>query len=113
MWIDRPRFIQGAIAGEFTIIHAARGTVHGNYYGSRRPESVFAHASPVYVTVSGEPIRSWEDADYYTRYLDQCIQWLKTDGRFASESDRTSTISAFQDARTVYMGRAADARQGR
>ena len=96
----------------FTKVHSPEGTLHGNYYGTRRPETVFAHTSPVYVIRDGEPIRNWDDADYYARYLDRCIQWLGTDGRFASESDRSSTIAAFQDARTVYLGRAADARRG-
>jgi hypothetical protein len=94
---------------QFTTVHSPQGTLHGNYYGTRRPETVFAHTSPVYVIRDGEPIRSWDDADYYARYLERCIQWLKTDGRFASESDRSSTIAAFQDARTVYLKRAADA----
>jgi hypothetical protein len=96
----------------FTKVHSPEGTLHGNYYGTRRPETVFAHTSPVYVIRDGEPIRNWDDADYYARYLDRCIQWLGTDGRFASESDRSSTIAAFQDARTVYLRRAADARRG-
>ena len=95
---------------KFTTIHSPHGTLHGNYYGTRRPETVFAHTSPVYLLRNGEPMRSWEDADYYARYLERCVQWLKKDGRFASESDRVSTIAAFQEARTVYMRRAADAR---
>jgi hypothetical protein len=95
---------------QFTTVHSPQGTLHGNYYGTRRPETVFAHTSPVYVIRDGEPIRSWDDADYYARYLERCIQWLKTDGRFASESDRSSTIAAFQEARTIYLRRAADAR---
>jgi hypothetical protein len=94
---------------DFTEVHAPRGTLHGNYYGTRRPETVFAHSSPIYLIRNGEAIRSWEDADYYARYLDRCIRWLETDGRFASESDRQSTIAAFQEARTVYLKRAADA----
>jgi hypothetical protein len=95
---------------KFTTVHAQSGTLHGNYYGTRRPETVFAHTSPIYIIRNGEPIRSWDDADYYARYMERCIQWLKTDGRFASESDRQSTIAAFQEARTVYLKRAADAR---
>jgi hypothetical protein len=94
---------------QFTTVHSPQGTLHGNYYGTRRPETVFAHTSPVYVIRDGQPIRNWDDADYYARYLDRCIQWLKTDGRFASENDRQSTIAAFQEARAVYLKRAADA----
>ena len=93
----------------FTKVHSPEGTLHGNYYGTRRPETVFAHTSPVYVIRDGEPIRSWDDADYYARYLDRCIQWLRTDGRFASESDRQSTIASFQEARAVYLKRGAEA----
>ncbi len=94
---------------KFSTVHIESGTLHGNYYGTRRPETVFAHTSPVYVIRDGQPIRSWEDADYYVRYLDRAIQWLKSDGKFANPSDRESSIEAFEKGRALYLKRAAEA----
>jgi hypothetical protein len=94
---------------KFSTVHIEAGTVHGNYFGTRRPETVFAHSSPVYVLLDGQPIRSWDDARYYVRYLDLAIQWLKTEARFASESDKRSSIEAFERGRAVYEERARDA----
>ena len=94
---------------KFSTVHIESGSLHGNYFGTRRPETVFAHTSPVYVIKDEKPIRSWEDANYYVRYLDRCIQWLKSDGRFARPGDRGSSIEAFESARAIYLKRAAEA----
>ncbi|MEW5975855.1 MAG: CehA/McbA family metallohydrolase [Acidobacteriota bacterium] len=95
----------------FTTVHIERGSLHGNYFGTRRPETVFAHTSPVYVIRDQQPIRSWEDAEYYVRYLDRSIEWLKREGRFASETDRRASIEAFQVGRAIYEKRAQEARE--
>ena len=55
---------------DFQQVHVDAGLVLSDYYGTRRPETVFAHSSPVYVIRDGAPIRSWDDAEYYVRYLD-------------------------------------------
>jgi hypothetical protein len=47
---------------DFKKVHVNQGTLLGNYYGTRRPEAVFAHTSPVYAILDGQAIRSWEDA---------------------------------------------------
>jgi hypothetical protein len=89
----------------FTGVHEARGTRHGDYFGTRRPETVFAHTSPVYVIHEGRPIRSAADAGYYIRYLDAASAWLEKEGRFARPSDRKATLEAFEAARAVYRAR--------
>ncbi len=94
---------------KFSTVHIESGTLHGNYYGTRRPETVFAHTSPVYVIRDDQPIRSWEDADYYVRYLERAIQWLRTEGNFANPSDRRSSIEAFEKGRALYLKRAVEA----
>ena len=58
--------------------------------------------SPVYATVNGQPIRSWDDAQDYVGYMQHAIDWLKTEARFASGEDRKSSIAAFEQARAVY-----------
>jgi hypothetical protein len=96
---------------DFAEVHNARGTLVSSYYGMRRPEGVFAHSSPVYVIRDGKPIRSWADADYYIRYLDNAIAWLKKDARFAKPGDLEASLEAFRRGRAVYVARAAEARR--
>lgn len=95
---------------EFAKIHVENGTMHGDLYGTRRPETVFAHTSPVYVIRDSEPIRSEEDAEYYVRYLDRSIRWLETQAKFASRQDRISSVEAFKAGRAIYEKRAREAR---
>jgi hypothetical protein len=94
-------------------IHQARGTLHGDYYGTRRPETVFAHTTPVYVIRDGQPIRSQEDAEYYVRYLESAIAWLDKEGKFARPSDKTATLEAFRTGQRLYRRRAEEAAQRR
>jgi hypothetical protein len=96
---------------DFSKVHTDEGTLLGNYYGTRRPETVFAHTSPVYVVRDNEPIRNWDDAQYYICFMDSAIQWLKTEARFASESDKRDSINAFLTGRAIYERRAEEARR--
>src|SRR5262249_6660789 len=95
----------------FSEIHRGEGTLFSSLYGTRRPENVFAHTSPVYAIVNEMPIRSWDDAQYYVGYMQHAIDWLKTEARFASAEDRKASIAAFEQARAVYEQRAREARQ--
>lgn len=99
-----------ALGIKFSTVHIDKGTLLSDYFGTRRPETVFAHTSPVYVIRDGQPIRSWEDADYYIRYVDRSLQWLTTEAKFASSSDKQASIEAFQGARAIYQKRAEEAR---
>jgi len=94
----------------FSQIHRGEGTLLSSLYGTRRPENVFAHTSPVYAIVDGKPIRSWDDAQYYIGYMQHAIDWLKTEARFASTEDRKSSIDAFEQAKGVYERRAREGR---
>ena len=96
---------------DFSKVHSETGTLLGNYYGTRRPETVFAHTSAVYVMRDGEPIRNWDDAQYYIRFMDSAIQWIKTEARFASENDKQDSINAFLAGRAIYQKRAEEARR--
>jgi hypothetical protein len=90
-------------------VHVPKGTRLSDYYGTRRPETVFAHSSPVYLIRDEAPIRSQDDAEYYVRYLDKAIGWLKTEAKFARPSDKQESIQAFEQGRAVYTARAQDA----
>jgi hypothetical protein len=94
----------------FSTIHIAEGTLLSNYYGTRRPETVFAHSSPVYVTVDGKPVRNWDDAGYYVRYMDNAIDWLQREGRFSRPSDKRATLDAFREGRAKWLRRQEEAR---
>ncbi|HUQ93945.1 MAG TPA: CehA/McbA family metallohydrolase [Bryobacteraceae bacterium] len=98
---------------DFTKIHNEDGTLHGSLYGTRRPETVFAHTSPIYVMRDGAPIRSWDDAQYYVRYLDRAIEWLRKDAKFAKRDDLEASVTAFRAGRAIYEKRAAEARAQR
>lgn len=93
----------------FQKIHQAGGTLLGDYFGTRRPETVFAHTSPCYVVVDGRPIRNWDDAGYYIRYMDQSIQWLERQGKFARPSDKQATLDAFRQGRAKWVTRQQEA----
>ena len=94
----------------FSTVHVDKGTLLSDYFGTRRPETVFAHSSPVYALRDGEPIRSWDDAQYYIHYIDNCIQWLKRDARFSKLGDKEASIEAFLKGRVIYERHAQEAR---
>ena len=94
----------------FSQVHRSEGTLFSSLYGTRRPENVFAHTSPVYAIVDGKPIRNWDDAQYYVGYMQHAIEWLKTEARFASAGDRKSSIAAFEQAKAIYEQRAREGR---
>jgi len=96
---------------DFSTVHIASGTRLSDYYGTRRPETVFAHSSPVYVIQDEKPIRSWQDAEYYMRYIDTAIAWLEKDAKFARPADKQASIEAFQKGHAVYAARASEDRK--
>jgi hypothetical protein len=97
----------------FQTVHVSEGTRLSDYYGTRRPETVFAHSSPVYVIRDGEPIRSQADAEYYVRYINNAIRWLETEAKFARPADKQASIQAFEQGREVYTARAREAFRSR
>src|SRR5579872_4478629 len=108
---DLDRYRKSGVA--FPEVHVSNGTRLSDYYGTRRPETVFAHSSPVYVIRDDEPIRSQDDAEYYVRYLDKAIGWLKTEAKFARPSDKQESIQAFERGRAIFMARATEAYRSR
>jgi hypothetical protein len=96
-------------AVDFARVHSAEGTLLSSLYGTRRPENVFAHTSPVYAIVDDKPIRSFDDAQFYARYLEQAIEWLKREAQFASAEDKKSSIEAFAHGKALWERRAGEA----
>lgn len=73
------------------------------YYGTMRPETAFAHTSPIYITVDGQPIHSKEDAEYFIKYLENAISWLKQSGRFPSEQAKQEVLAAYKKGIDEYV----------
>lgn len=78
-------------------------TLFNRYFGTLRPEVIFAHSSPVYLEVNGEPIRSPEDADYFVRYLEQGRKWLDESGSFPSDTAKAEVLAAFEAGKRAFM----------
>jgi hypothetical protein len=72
-------------------------------------DAVFAHTSPVYVTVDGAPRRSAEDAAYFVEWIDRLIAMTQMKGRFESDADRDAVIAEFRAGQAYYAAQTATA----
>jgi hypothetical protein len=63
---------------------------------------VFAHTSPVYVTVDAAPRRSPDDADYFVEWIDRFVAQVETRGVFESPSDRDALLAEFRAGQAYY-----------
>ena len=72
------------------------------YFGTLRPETTFAHTSPVYLTIDGQPIRSKVDADYFVHYLENAMRWLDESGSFPSDGARAEVLTTFEKGRRAF-----------
>jgi hypothetical protein len=70
---------------------------------TKDPE-VFAHTSPVYCMVNGQPIRSREDALFFVDWTDKMLDVVQRRGRFATDSRRQEVLDLFQRARDEFTG---------
>lgn len=77
-------------------------TIFNQYFGTLRPETIFAHTSPVYLMVDALPVKSPEDANYFVRYLDNSIRWLEESGNFPSETAKGEVLDTFMEGREVF-----------
>lgn len=82
--------------------HGSGPTFLNRYYGTLRPETTFAHTSPMYVTVDKSPIRSKEDAEYFVTYLENGISWLNKSGRFPSEKAKQEVLATFRKGQELF-----------
>jgi hypothetical protein len=78
-------------------------TLLNKFYGTMRPETAFAHTSPTYVIVENQPIHSKADAEYFIKYLENVIIWLKQTGRFPSVQAKEEVLAAFKKGIDEFM----------
>lgn len=71
--------------------------------------TVYAHTSPVYVTVAGRPVVVARDARYLASQVDALIARTERDGHFADAASRNQVLARFREARARYLQLAADA----
>ena len=77
-------------------------TLLNGYYGTMRPETPFAHTNPIYVTVNNQPIHSRQDAEYFIKYLENAVSWLKQSGHFPSEKAKQEVLAAYKKGIEAY-----------
>lgn len=67
--------------------------------------ATFAHTSPIYVTMANQPIRSPEDARFFTDWIDRLIQRVHQRGQFSTPARKQEVVELFTRAREIYQTR--------
>jgi Tol biopolymer transport system component len=66
----------------------------------------YASTSPVYITVSGQPSRSPEDATYFVNWLDRVIRDATARDDYNKAAEKQSVLQYLEAARAVFLGQA-------
>ncbi len=74
---------------------------------------VYAHTSPVYVTVGGRRVASREDARFFIGQIDALIAKMDERGNFANPGQRDEIVTKFREAQEIYRQIAAADLSGR
>jgi hypothetical protein len=77
-------------------------TTLNRWYGTLRPETPFAHTSPVWCAVNNQAVRSAMDAEYFMQYMDSSMRWLERHGVFSSQTVKNAVLQQFRDGRTRF-----------
>jgi hypothetical protein len=101
--------IEGAYPGvNFSEIHCGEGTVFNSRTELAGQRNVFSYTSPVYATVNGKPIRSWDD---HLGYMQHAIDWLNNGGTIRQRRGPEVFHRSLRTGRAVYEQRARESRQ--
>lgn len=65
-------------------------------------QDVYAHTSPVYVTVDDRPISSAEDARFFSDQIDVLIAKMDSQGHFQDMFQRNEIVARFREAQAIY-----------
>jgi hypothetical protein len=66
----------------------------------------WAHTSPIYVTIPGQPISSPEDAAYFVDWIEQLLRVVAARNRYSSAEDRHKVEVLFRKAQNEFRERA-------
>ncbi len=61
-----------------------------------------AHTSPIYLTVSKQPVWSDESAGFLASRVDAAIEWARTQANFETAEQKAEVIALFERAKRVY-----------
>jgi hypothetical protein len=64
----------------------------------------FAHTSPIYVTIGGQPIRVADDVRFYREWVERLIARTENSGRFEKPERKAEVLSLFHKALSWYQG---------
>jgi len=92
-------------SGWYTLQAMAGAAVHP--IEDSRP---MATTNPIYVYIGDQPIRSRESADYFVRWMDKLTRMAADHPGWRSEAEKRHVLAQFEEARQVYVRRAAQAR---
>ncbi len=70
---------------------------------------VYAHTSPVYVTIGGRPVAAPEDARFFVEQIDILIARMDQRGVFENRAQRDELVRRFREGQDVYRQLAASA----
>lgn len=76
----------------------ARGLAHALALGG----AVYAHTSPIYITVDGAAQRSADDAAYFHTWIERLIAMAQERGRYADGAQRDAVIALFREGQRYY-----------
>ena len=63
---------------------------------------LFAHTSPVYVSVAGVKVERNEDAAYFVEWIDRLVAMCREHGRYDSEAEREQVVELFRSAKARF-----------
>ena len=63
---------------------------------------LYAHTSPVYITVEGKRVGLKKDAQFFVEWIDQLIGMVEDRGRYASDDQKQEVIALFKKGRSYY-----------
>lgn len=63
---------------------------------------VYAHTSPIYVTVGGSPVANAEDAAYFVEWTERLIAMTLEKGHYPDERSRDEVVATFREGQAVF-----------
>ncbi len=100
----------GAKSGELTFTYTAQsdGWLAARLSSHVRDsffQPVFAHTSPVYVSVGRRAPEQHESAAYFEREIDNALEWVTHKAKFRNDAQRKEVVTLFQEGQAMYRQR--------